>query len=280
MMLARVRQAQGDAQGAGEALEEARRLAAQFKATDIDDLFVATSQAQLWVAQGNLEAAMNWARERGLERDIDWAELDDQGDFVNYHLRKYEYLILARMWLAQDQPDKALSLLEPLRLRMERQGRTRLVIEIEMLKALAYQAQGDVGQALACLEGALSLAEPEGYVRLFVEEGEPMRVLLSRLTADRRLPTGAYARKLLAVLDLHPPSSILHPPPSPLLEPLSDRELQVLRLLPTALSSTEMAETLFVSVNTVRSHLKGIYTKLNAHSRYEAVARAKELNLL
>ena len=280
MILARVRQAQGDADGAGEALEQARQLAVQFKATDMDDLFVATSQAQLWVAQGNLAAAWQWARERGLERDIDWAELDDPDDFVHYHLRKYECLILARMWLAQDQPDRALSVLEPLRLRMERQGRTRLVIEIEMLQALAYQAQGDVAQALACLEGALALAEEGGYVRLFVDEGEPMRVLLSRLVADRRLPPAAYARKLLSALNLQPPTSNFQLPTANLIEPLSERELEVLRLLPTALSSAEMAETLFVSVNTVRSHLKGIYTKLNAHSRYEAVARAKELNLL
>ena len=280
MILARVRQAQGDADGAGEALEQARQLAVQFKSTDMDDLFVATSQAQLWVAQGNLAAAWQWARERGLERDIDWAELDDPDDFVHYHLRKYECLILARMWLAQDQPDRALSVLEPLRLRMERQGRTRLVIEIEMLQALAYQAQGDVAQALACLEGALALAEEGGYVRLFVDEGEPMRVLLSRLVADRRLPPAAYARKLLSALNLQPPTSNFQLPTANLIEPLSERELEVLRLLPTALSSTEMAETLFVSVNTVRSHLKGIYTKLNAHSRYEAIARAKELNLL
>jgi LuxR family maltose regulon positive regulatory protein len=305
IMLARVRQAQGDVDGAGKALERARQLAVQFRATDIDDLFVAISQAQLWVAQGNLAAAGRWAREQGLDQDIDWAELDDPDDYVSYHLRKYEYLILARMWLAQDQPDKALSLLEPLRLRMEQQGRTRLVIEIHVLKALAFQAQGDVAQALACLEQALSLAEPEGYVRLFVDEGEPMAGLL-RHAAARGIAAG-YVSRLLAALGAEEQRSrgtegqrsrgtegqgsggageqeFSPAPPhlcSPaLIEPLSERELQVLRLLPTALSSTEMAQALFVSVNTVRSHLKSIYTRLNAHSRYEAVARAKELNLL
>jgi LuxR family maltose regulon positive regulatory protein len=295
--LARVKQAQGDADGAREAIEEARQMAVQFEATDIDDLVVAMSQAQFWVAQGNLEAAMSWVRERGLDRDIDLAELDRKDDFVNYHLRKYEYLILARMWIAQAQPDKALSLLEPLRLRMEQQGRTRLVIEIHMLEALAYQARGDVAQALACLEQALSLAEPEGYVRLFVDEGEPMAGLLCHAAA-RGIAAG-YVSRLLAALGAEEQRSrgtegqgsggageqkFSPAPPhlcSPaLIEPLSERELQVLRLLPTALSSTEMAQALFVSVNTVRSHLKSIYTKLSAHSRYEAVARAKELNLL
>jgi len=283
IMLARVRQAQGDADGAGKALEQARQLAAQFKATDMDDLFVATSQAQLWVAQGNLAAAMNWARERGLERDIDWAELDDPDDFVNYHLRKYEYLILARMWLAQDQPDKALSVLEPLRLRMEQQGRTRLVLETHMLKALAYQAQGDVAQALACLECALSLAEPGGYVRLFVDEGEPMRALLSRLAADRRPPTAAYARKLLADFGLKAGQSAIRIPQSAirnLIEPLSQREVELLRLIAEGLSNQEIARRLFISLPTVKWHTSNIYGKLGVKNRTQAVAEARALGIL
>jgi LuxR family maltose regulon positive regulatory protein len=280
MMLARVRQAQGDADGAGKALEQARQLAAQFKATDMDDLFVATSQAQLWVAQGNLAAAMNWARERGLERDIDWAELDDPDDFVNYHLRKYEYLILARMWLAQDQPAKTLSVLEPLRLRMEQQGRTRLVLEVHMLQALAYQAQGDVAQALACLEQALALAEPGGYVRLFVDEGEPMRVLLSRLAADRRPPTAAYAHKLLAAFNLQPPTSNFQLPTSTLIEPLSQREIELLRLIAEGLSNQEIARRLFISLPTVKWHTSNIYGKLGVKNRTQAVAEARALGIL
>jgi len=289
IVLARVRQAQGDADGAGKALEQARQLAAQFRATDIDDLFVATSQAQLWVAQGNLAAAWQWARDRGLDRDIDWAELDDQGDFVNYHLRKYEYLILARMWLAQDQPDKALSVLEPLRLRMEQQGRTRLVLEAHMLQALACQAQGDVAQALACLEGALALAEPGGYVRLFVDEGEPMRVLLSRLIADRRPPTAAYARKLLAALgevtaDHRLPTEATLPAVvgrrSSLIEPLSQREIELLRLIAEGLSNQEIAQRLFISLPTVKWHTSNIYGKLGVKNRTQAVAEAKALGIL
>ena len=289
IVLARVRQAQGDADGAGKALEQARQLAAQFKATDIDDLFVATSQAQLWVAQGNLAAAWQWARDRGLDRDIDWAELDDQGDFVNYHLRKYEYLILARMWLAQDQPDKALSVLEPLRLRMEQQGRTRLVLEAHMLQALACQAQGDVAQALACLEGALALAEPGGYVRLFVDEGEPMRVLLSRLIADRRPPTAAYARKLLAALgevtaDHRLPTEATLPAVvgrrSSLIEPLSQREIELLRLIAEGLSNQEIARRLFISLPTVKWHTSNIYGKLGVKNRTQAVAEARALGIL
>jgi LuxR family maltose regulon positive regulatory protein len=280
MMLARVRRAQGDAHGAGEALEEARRLAVQFKATDIDDLFVATYQAQLWVAQGNLAAVWQWARERGLEREIDWAELDDPDDYVNYHLRKYECLILARMWLAQDQPDKALSVLEPLRLRMEQRGRTGLVLEIQMLKALAYQAQGDVAQALACLEQALALAEPGGYVRLFVDEGEPMRQLLSRLVADRRPPATAYARRLLSALNLQSPTSNFQLPTSNLIEPLSQREIELLRLIAEGLSNQEIAQRLFISLPTVKWHTSNIYGKLGVKNRTQAVAEARVLGLL
>jgi LuxR family maltose regulon positive regulatory protein len=157
------------------------------------------------------------------------------------------------------------------------------VIEVLALKALALQTLGDAEQALFVLQNALSLTEPEGYIRLFVDEGIPMAALLNKAAARGIAPD--YANQLLAAFgagehEIAPPP--LPPsPPSPLpLEPLSDRELEVLRWLSTDLSAPEIAAELLVSANTVRTHIKHIYSKLDAHSRYEAVERAKELNLL
>ncbi len=293
LTLARIRQAQGKIEDANDAIETARQLAAQYDTTDIDDVGVAMYRAQLWVEQGHLEAALPWARERGLDGEIDPAELDRKDDFISYHLRKYEYLVLARLWLAQARPDKALSVLEPVLARMEQQGRTRLVIETLMLKALALQAQSQVTQAMAALERALTLAEPGGYIRLFADEGEPMRLLIAdfRLQIERQAASlktkssalAAYVDELLAAFKsglAMPVQSEIKNQPSTMVEPLSERELEVLRLLAAGLSNPEIAQQLYVAVSTIRSHAKSIYGKLDVHGRWEAVQRAKELRLL
>jgi len=295
MILARIRQAQGNMEYANEAIGTARQLAVEYDTTDIDDVGVAMYRAQLWVEQGNLDAAQDWARGRGLDEGIDPIELDRKDDFVSYHLRKYEYLILARLLLARNQPDKVLSLLEPLLSRMEQQGRTRLVIETLMLKALALQSQGKLAPALAALERALSLAEPGGYIRLFADEGQPMKLLISdfRLQIEKQArsargeslrPLLAHADKLFAAFSESvtpaPIPSDISDQQSTMVEPLSERELQVLRLLAAGLSNPEIAQQLYVAVSTIRSHAKSIYGKLNVHGRWEAVQRAKELGLL
>jgi LuxR family maltose regulon positive regulatory protein len=152
-----------------------------------------------------------------------------------------------------------------------------------VLQALTIQAQGKDDQALAALERALTLAEPEGYVRTFIDEGPQMGRLLRRAVVQGILVD--YAGKLLAALEKEATKAAAPPAISggavpPLLEPLSPRETEVLRLLTTHLSHAEMAEELVVSVNTVRSHVKSIYGKLDVHSRMEAIERARELDLL
>jgi LuxR family maltose regulon positive regulatory protein len=279
--LARIRYAQGDAEEANSLMEEARHLAVQYKATDMDDLAVAMYYAQLQAAQGDLEAAGRWAKERGLDQAIDPTELDRRDDYVSFHIRKYEYLVLARILIAQGRPDKVLPFLEALLARMEQQGRTRLIIETMLLKALALQAQGDTAQALIALERALSLAEPGGFVRIFVDEGPPMARLLHEVAA-RGVAPEYVARLMAAFPQLESP---MHHTPKPadqsqIIEPLSERELEVLRLLAAGLSNPEIAQKLYVAVSTVRSHTKSIYSKLNAHSRWEAVQQARELSLL
>ena len=144
-----------------------------------------------------------------------------------------------------------------------------------MLRALAHQAMGDVPGALGSLARAVTLAEPEGYVRIFVDEGPPMTSLLRALAKDG--DTGSHARRLLAALD---GTEVNRPVTQGLIDPLSARELDVLRLLGSDLDGPDIARRLFVSLNTVRTHTKNIYAKLGVNNRRAAVRRAVELDLM
>jgi LuxR family maltose regulon positive regulatory protein len=169
---------------------------------------------------------------------------------------------------------EALGLLERLLHAAEVGERTGSVIEILLVQALAHQAQGDIPAALAPLARALMLAEPEGYVRIFVDEGRPMLVLLE--AAANQAITPNYVRRLLTAFgkaEDRPPVN------QGLIEPLSERELDVLRLLRTDLSGPEIARALMVSLNTLRTHTKNIYDKLVVNNRRAAVRRADELEL-
>ena len=161
------------------------------------------------------------------------------------------------------------------------------MIEVLSQKALALQAQGDFDGALTSLESALRIAEPGGLMRIFVDEGEPMLQLL-RQAATRGIAL-TYVRRLIAAYDVpvqkrveSTPGDTHTPGPAiqPLVEPLSDREMDVLRLLATGMSNPEIAQELYIATSTVRSHLKNIYGKLNVHKRWDAVHRAEELGLL
>jgi len=179
---------------------------------------------------------------------------------------------------------EAIGLLERLLNVAEEGGRTGSAIEILVLQALAHQAQGDIPTALLPLERALKLAEPEGYVRMFLDEGPHMAQLLREAAGRGILPD--YTGKLLAASEAegqtradefpaHAPS-----PSQPLIEPLSQRELEVLRLFKTELSGPEIARELVIGLSTVRTHTKSIYNKLNVNNRRAAVKRAIELNLI
>jgi LuxR family maltose regulon positive regulatory protein len=282
MILARIRQAQGDARGATAAIERAGEIAVKFDATELDDIAVAFYQARLWIAQGNLEPAQRWAEERHLEQGIEWDGAQEGDEFLAHHLRKYEHPVLARLLIAQNQPGDALALLEPLVQNSETQQRIDLLLESLILEALALSQQGDLPQALLILERALSLGEPEGYARIFLDEGEPMVRLLRHAASQGIMPE--YASKLVAASDVSQvpgtPRQTAQPPPQPLIDPLSERELEVLRLLAAGLSNPDIARELYIATSTVRSHLKSIYGKLNVHKRWDAVRRAEELGLL
>ena len=198
------------------------------------------------------------------------------------YLREFEHITLARVFLARYKSDhadhamlEAMGLLERLLQAAEAGGRTRNVLEILVLQALAYQTQGDIRAALVPLERALTLAEPEGYVRLFVDEGASMAVLLE--AAAKRGIAPNYTRQLLIAFG----SAADRPPVSQsLIDPLSERELEVLRLLGTDLSGPEIARELIVSLSTLRTHTQNIYSKLGVNSRRAAVRRAEDLDLL
>jgi LuxR family maltose regulon positive regulatory protein len=262
-----------------EALNAVRR--ARQIACGVAPLFVATTaaiEARLWLAQGNVAAAASWVQESGVS-------VDDELSFRHELL----HTTLARVLIAQGKYGEALELLAQLLEVAEAAGAIGCAIENLVLQAMTLQAQDEIDQALATLERALALAEPEGYVRTFADEGAPMAGLLRKATAFGLYPD--YVDKLLAVLESEikgerktpssTPSPIIPGPgSSPLLEPLSEREIEVLRLIAAGLSNREIADELFLAVGTVKKHINNIFGKLSVRKRTQAVARARELGML
>ena len=267
--MARIREAEGDLDGALDLLNEAERLY-------VSDFFpnvrpIPATRARVWVAQGRLGEALGWARQRGLF----------VGDDLSY-LSEFEHITLARVLLAQYAVerearllDEATGLLERLLRAAEEGARTGSAIEILVLRALACQALGDIPVALASLQRALTLSEPEGYVRIFIDQGPAMASLLRAATKQRIAPS--YVRRLLRAMSKTEDTA---PVKEGLIEPLSERELDVIRLLGTDLDGPDIARHLVVSLNTVRTHTKNIYAKLGVNNRRAAVRRAQELDLM
>jgi len=280
--MARIRQAEGDLDGALDLLNEAERLYDGDFSPNVRP--VPAWRARVWVEQGALGEAIGWVREQGLSATDDLS-----------YLREFEHITLARVLLARHTTEpaerslhEATRLLERLLEGAEDGGRTGSVIEILVLQALAHQTRGEIPAALVSLERALTLSEPEGYVRVFADEGPPMAILLR---AAARVAHGEhkgiardYARRLLAAVDKTedstPVRAGLAEDRQGLVEPLSKRELEVLRLLGTDLDGPDIARELVVSLNTVRTHTKNIYAKLGVNNRRAAVRRADQLDLL
>jgi LuxR family transcriptional regulator, maltose regulon positive regulatory protein len=227
-------------------------------------------KARVHLRQGRLDKAQAWARDRSLS-------VKDEASYLG----EYEHLTLTRVLLAEGSFTGVHELLERLLVLAESQKRIGSVIEILLTQALVHQAQGDQPQALAALERALILTEPEGYLRTFVDEGEAMQALLEKHLSNRDLSD--YVERILAVF----PQSTLPQNQksktanrqSEIVDPLSERELEVLKLLRRELSGPEIAQQLSISLNTLRTHTKNIFNKLGVNNRRAAVRRAEELDL-
>jgi LuxR family maltose regulon positive regulatory protein len=294
--MARIREAQGDLNGALDFLDQAEHLYNGAFSPNVRP--IATRKIRVWVTQGRLGEALGWVRAQGLSVDNDLS-----------YLQEFDHITLARVLLAcyRNDSDGSISevmrLLERLLKAAEERGGIGSMIEILVLQALALQAiafhaQGDLPAALLPLKRALALAEAGGYVRMFLDEGASMLQLLREASACvimplQGLPT--YIDKLLAAFesenrksadkpDLLPAETLIEaearPANSMLVEPLSQRELEILKLIAQGLSNREIGERLFLALDTVKGHNRNIFDKLQVLRRTEAVARARELGLL
>ncbi len=264
-------QAQEDMRSAHQAMWKAQQLATTYEASVGLASQISICRARLWLAEGNLEAVARWTAELGLSAEDEW-----------HPQRQAEQVVLARLRIAKQQPEGALLLLDRLLRAAQAQLRTGHAIQLLVLKALAHRMIGDVSVAVAVLGQALLLAEPQGYVRTFLDEGGPMLDLLTEAAARGIAP--AYVRSLTAAFGAGQQAAMREIPTQHsgrgLAEPLSERELEVLRLVASGLSNKEIAQELVVTVGTAKWHLNNIYGKLDVHSRTQATARARELGLL
>jgi len=248
---------------------------------------VAAIEAQFTLMDGDLGRACQWAE-----------AVDVSATAEPSYLRESEYLTLARVRLAQGRADPAgaylsdmLQLLDRLLTNAERYARRSSMIPLLILRALAFEVQGNRRDALSTLEHAIGLAAPEGYVRVFVDEGAPLAALL-RQVADRASPMAGYAAKLLAAFPQAQSAERRAQNNAPfavrstlersnaLVEPLSERELEILRLIAEGHSNQAIADRLVVAVSTVKKHINNLYGKLDVQSRTQALLRARELQLL
>jgi LuxR family maltose regulon positive regulatory protein len=266
--MAWIRQAMGDPAGAREAMAEAYQVMPNLEIVALHNP-VPAERARLLLAQGDVKEIARWVAERGLEEE------DEPG-----YARELEYLVLARYLLSRNMTDRAFALLERLGAAAKAQSRLGSVIEVQVLQALGFQAAGKADPAMNILAQALMQAEPEGYIRTFVDEGRPMAALLHR--ALSRGVTADYTARLLAAFPSVDQGIQPSPPPVavPFNEPLSERELEVLRRLATGASNQEIAEELSIAPNTARKHVSNIIGKLGVNNRTQAVSRGRDLGLL
>jgi len=236
---------------------------------------IAAHKARVHLRQDRLDKAQAWVRERRLS-------VTNEASYLG----EYEHLTLARVCLAEGSFAGVLELLDRLLALAESQKRKGSVIEILLTQALVHQAQGNQPQALAALERALMLTEPEGYIRIFVDEGETMQLLVSDFqltTTPRAHPLLGYVNRILDFFqqstESTPQLNIVNPE-SEIVEPLTKRELEILRLIAAGHSNAEIGQRLYLALSTVKGHNLRIFNKLQVENRTKAVARARELSLL
>ena len=256
--------ARGDLDGAIAMLDQAEPLFLPGYFPDVRP--IATTRARVRIAQSRLDDARAWVRERGV------APTDPPT-----YLAEYDQLTLARLLIAEGAGRKALDLVDRVLDVAQAAGRDGSVIEARLVRALAHHANRDPNSAIADLAAALSRGVPAGYCQLFLDEGQPMTEILEQISRGGALEVRAHAQHLLAASQRPPaPASTAGGAD----DELSEREREVLRLLATELTGPEIAGHLFVSVNTLRTHTKHIFSKLDVNTRRAAVRRAADLGLL
>jgi ATP/maltotriose-dependent transcriptional regulator MalT len=266
---ARLRESQGDFDGALKLLDEADRVYVRTPLPVIRP--ISAVKGRVWIKQGEIAKAESWVREQNLSPD----------DNLSY-LREFEHITLARLFIAQNMHAYAVKLLKRLLVAAEESKRMASVIEILMLLALALAAKGEISDAYGPLERALKLAEPEGFVQTFVDEGPPIARLLYEAISQGIYPE--YAQQLLSAFPIeksqHPETNKILSSEGEWVEPLSEREIEVLQLITEGLTNQEIANKLFLSLHTVKGHARNIYGKLNVKNRIQAVAKGKALGII
>jgi LuxR family maltose regulon positive regulatory protein len=298
VIMSRIKQAQGDMRGAHGLLSKAELFVQRGQVADLTARQVCAYRARFWVAQAAdfseyLESAARWANSLGTAQPVE----ENGSGLIRFFVYSIERSSLLRLLLAQGRFEQAFGQAVALFRGAQDAGWTGIVIESLVLQSLALQGMGKSGDALDVLCRALLLAEQEGYVRIFVDLGAPMAELLSASdnpwAGNKALQT--YVNKLQLAFSAQPISSIPQSAseqhtqkvssaspdlPRGLIDPLSERELEVLRLIADGLSNREIAERLFIALSTVKTHVNHIYRKLDVSKRIQAVARAGELDLL
>ena len=271
---ARLRQSQGDLAGTIQLLDQAEGMYVRTPVANVRP--VAAWNLRVRLAQGKLAEALDWTIAQSLS-------VDDDADYA----LEYAHITLARVLIARYRSERDVDsvrgvdrLLQRLRQAADAGGRTGAVIEILILQAIVHQAQDEISAGLLHLERALTLAEPEGYVRIFVDEGLPMRDLLRHAVIAGI--GGPYSRRLLAAFQAPavPVAAAARANAPSLAEPLTTREIEILRLVAAGMRNQEIADHLVISLPTVKRHIANTYGKLGVGHRTEAVARANELSLL
>jgi LuxR family maltose regulon positive regulatory protein len=261
---ARLEQARGHPGQAEASIREAERLIGNNQVPPHIFTQLKSVLARIWLAQGNLDRPSQHIKEKGIKFK----------DEIPYH-REIDYDLLLRFLLARGDYEPANHLSIRFLQQAEKTGQVDLIIEALILRALALQGKKETGQALEVLEKALALAQPEGYLRSFLDKGEAMTRLLCQIQS--RQSGGSYAAVLLS--QVSQTSSMVQPSMQLLAEPLTRREVEVLKLIKAGCSNQDIAAQLVISLPTVKRHISNIYTKLGVESRTQAVAIGKELKI-
>jgi LuxR family maltose regulon positive regulatory protein len=268
LILARLRLLQQDLHRASSLLQEAEQIAGQYSLPLTADSLLAEFQLRLYLARGDPRSAGELAGKRKLEIESKFN-----------HMRESEYLLYVRILLAEGKAQAALEMLEWCLDQFKALGWQGGVIELLILKAKAQEKTGHKQEACASLEQALAIAEPEGYLRSFIEEGEAVKGLLQQVLIGPgiRPQLASYASELLSVFEQ---SSRKPHMEEGIIEPLTEREAEVMKYIANGLSNQEIAGCLYLSPNTLKAHTQNIFAKLNVHNRLQAVNKARKLKLI